>query len=85
MVPTGWDSWGKINVLRDGFEAEKVGEAWESSLARLRPVSGRMEEDMVKDEDEQGIEEMWSGVVPDLDQGLRVRLQQGHLGMEITP
>ncbi|KAI0092701.1 dynein light intermediate chain [Irpex rosettiformis] len=32
VVPTGWDSWGKIAVLRDGFEAKAWGEAWEHDL-----------------------------------------------------
>lgn len=69
MVPTGWDSWGKINVLRDGFEPGKVGESWDVSLERLGP---RREEGVVMDEEEKGIEEIWSGVVPDLEEGMRV-------------
>lgn len=32
VVPTGWDSWGKIAVLRDGFDAKAWGEAWESDI-----------------------------------------------------
>lgn len=32
VVPAGWDSWGKIAVLRDGFDAAKWGEAWEKDL-----------------------------------------------------
>ena len=32
VVPAGWDSWGKIVVLRDGFEAKMWGEAWERDL-----------------------------------------------------
>lgn len=32
IAPAGWDSWGKISVLRDGFDAEKWGEAWEKDL-----------------------------------------------------
>jgi len=31
-VPAGWDSWGKIAVLRDGFDAKMWGEAWERDL-----------------------------------------------------
>jgi dynein light intermediate chain 1 len=33
VVPAGWDSWGKISVLRDGFDAKMWGEAWERDLA----------------------------------------------------
>ncbi|KAF8592779.1 hypothetical protein K439DRAFT_1610518 [Ramaria rubella] len=32
FVPAGWDSWGKIAVLRDGFDAKGWGEAWEHDL-----------------------------------------------------
>ncbi|KAH9938017.1 dynein light intermediate chain [Fomitopsis serialis] len=34
VVPAGWDSWGKIGVLRDGFDAKTWGEAWERDLDR---------------------------------------------------
>lgn len=33
VVPAGWDSWGKISVLRDGFDAKMWGEVWERDLA----------------------------------------------------
>ncbi|KAG6845425.1 hypothetical protein H0H87_009332 [Tephrocybe sp. NHM501043] len=32
VIPAGWDSWGKISVLRDGFDAKFWGEAWERDL-----------------------------------------------------
>lgn len=32
MAPAGWDTWGKIAILRDGFDASKWGEAWEKDL-----------------------------------------------------
>lgn len=32
MAPAGWDTWGKIAILRDGFDANKWGEAWERDL-----------------------------------------------------
>jgi hypothetical protein len=32
LVPAGWDSWGKIGVLRDGFDAKLWNEAWERDL-----------------------------------------------------
>ncbi|KAG6850638.1 hypothetical protein H0H93_010830 [Arthromyces matolae] len=32
VVPAGWDSWGKISVMRDGFDAKSWGEAWERDL-----------------------------------------------------
>lgn len=33
VVPAGWDSWGKISVMREGFDARLWGEAWERDLA----------------------------------------------------
>ncbi|KZV62380.1 DLIC-domain-containing protein [Peniophora sp. CONT] len=41
VVPTGWDSWGKITLLRDGFDAKAWGEAWERALevAAGEPIS----------------------------------------------
>ncbi|KAF9534136.1 dynein light intermediate chain-domain-containing protein [Crepidotus variabilis] len=32
VVPAGWDSYGKITVLRDGFDCKMWGEAWERDL-----------------------------------------------------
>ena len=28
MVPPNWDSWGKIRVLREGFDVEAVNKGW---------------------------------------------------------
>ncbi|PIL37380.1 hypothetical protein GSI_01074 [Ganoderma sinense ZZ0214-1] len=32
VVPAGWDSWGKIGVLREGFDPKLWGEGWENDL-----------------------------------------------------
>ncbi|KAJ8506887.1 hypothetical protein ONZ45_g10663 [Pleurotus djamor] len=32
VIPAGWDSWGKIQVMRDGFDPKMWGEAWEQDL-----------------------------------------------------
>ncbi|ORX87357.1 dynein light intermediate chain [Basidiobolus meristosporus CBS 931.73] len=32
IVPSGWDSWGKIKVLRDGFDCELVSKGFEKDL-----------------------------------------------------
>lgn len=34
VVPPNWDSWGKIRVLRDGFEVEQVSNGWSSDIAQ---------------------------------------------------
>lgn len=44
LVPTGWDSWGKIRILREKFDCEKVGEGWEEDLNRTREASGEQGE-----------------------------------------
>ncbi|KAI8379892.1 dynein light intermediate chain-domain-containing protein [Choanephora cucurbitarum] len=32
MVPAGWDSWGKLRVLREGFDCEAVHQGWDSDM-----------------------------------------------------
>ncbi|KAF8265146.1 hypothetical protein EI94DRAFT_1702686 [Lactarius quietus] len=39
IVPAGRDSLGEITMLRDGFESEAWGEAWEDDLAPYAPSS----------------------------------------------
>lgn len=34
VVPPNWDSWGKIRVLRDGFDVEQVSEGWSVDIAQ---------------------------------------------------
>ncbi|KAN0060831.1 hypothetical protein ACQY0O_007490 [Thecaphora frezii] len=38
LVPSGWDSWGKIRALRDGFDCKGMGRGWEydCEFERLR-------------------------------------------------
>ncbi|KAG8952640.1 hypothetical protein FRC04_004002 [Tulasnella sp. 424] len=31
-VPSGWDSWGKVGVVREGFDCSRWSEAWENDL-----------------------------------------------------
>lgn len=58
MVPTGWDSHGKINVLRDRFDPMRVLKAWENSLSSLNNPN---------DDSEEGetVEDMWIEMIPD--------------------
>ena len=32
-MPPNWDSWGKIRVLRDGFDPETINNAWSLDIA----------------------------------------------------
>lgn len=67
LVPAGWDSWGKIMVLREGFEPERVTAAWEVSLR-----SRRGEE---VDDIEEDVEDLWEGVVPMMGEDVVVSLR----------
>lgn len=40
-VPPNWDSWGKIRVLREGFDVEAVSEGWSIDLETKFPPPGR--------------------------------------------
>ncbi|KAJ4418596.1 hypothetical protein N0V82_005482 [Gnomoniopsis sp. IMI 355080] len=40
-VPPNWDSWGKIRVLREGFDVEAVSEGWSIDLESKYPPPGR--------------------------------------------
>ncbi|KAI1806880.1 dynein light intermediate chain-domain-containing protein [Daldinia bambusicola] len=39
VVPPNWDSWGKIRVLRDGFDVETVSEGWSIDFNQPFPIS----------------------------------------------
>ena len=58
VVPAGWDSWGKIMVMRDGFEAKLWGEAWERDFK-------------AEEGDQPGAKKLYSALVP--DRGPKVR------------
>lgn len=64
VVPAGWDSWGKIAVLREGFDAKGWGEAWERDLESVN------EDENAVGDDEVGARKMYSQLVP--DQGYKV-------------
>ncbi|KAJ2929229.1 hypothetical protein H1R20_g7864, partial [Candolleomyces eurysporus] len=54
LVPAGWDSWGKIGVLRDGFDARLWNEAWERDLesdsASVEPGAKKLYAALVPDQ-----------------------------------
>lgn len=39
VVPPNWDSWGKIRVLREGFDVERVSNGWSLDLEQPFPPS----------------------------------------------
>ncbi|KAI9263502.1 dynein light intermediate chain-domain-containing protein [Helicostylum pulchrum] len=32
LVPSGWDSWGKIKILREGFDCENLSDGWDADM-----------------------------------------------------
>lgn len=60
VVPAGWDSWGKISVLREGFDAKTWGEAWERDLEEVEGQGSG----------ETGAKKLFAALVP--DQGEKV-------------
>ncbi|KAL5598942.1 hypothetical protein BROUX41_003739 [Berkeleyomyces rouxiae] len=38
LVPPNWDSWGKIRVLRDGFDVETISAAWAEDIQKPWPI-----------------------------------------------
>ena len=55
FVPPHWDSWGKIRVLREGFDVEGINAGWSIDIspgdAAVETESGAVEvyEDVIKD------------------------------------
>lgn len=64
MVPAGWDSWGKINVLREGFNPSRVQKAWEASVSRS---TSKSQPDVLESDDTEGIEDLWAAMIPDTE------------------
>ncbi|RUS16574.1 hypothetical protein BC938DRAFT_476538, partial [Jimgerdemannia flammicorona] len=57
LVPAGWDSWGKIRVLREGFDCEGVNDGWELDL--------HSEDKNAVNENAQSVKKVYEEVVPD--------------------
>ena len=62
LVPIGWDSWGKIAVLRDGFDAKLWNEAWDNDLQNESDHEGKGAE--------RGAQALYADLVP--DRGIKV-------------
>ncbi|RUP47129.1 dynein light intermediate chain-domain-containing protein [Jimgerdemannia flammicorona] len=70
LVPAGWDSWGKIRVLREGFDCEGVNDGWELDL--------HSEDKNAVNGNAQSVKKVYEEVVPDPhsdDQPLNVQPQ----------
>ncbi|KAL1841191.1 hypothetical protein VTK73DRAFT_3566 [Phialemonium thermophilum] len=54
VVPPNWDSWGKIRVLREGFDVEQISNGWSIDIGQPLPPSragGGTAEDGTEQED----------------------------------
>jgi dynein light intermediate chain 1 len=66
VVPTGWDSWGKIKVLREGFEPQEMLDLLEERLRGAREQAELGAGDG-RDEENVGLEKVCKGMIPELD------------------
>ena len=85
LVPAGWDSWGKIRILRDRYDAELVGSGWE---ADMEPEKNRLagDEGGVQGEGEKvvGAHKMYEDFIVDLDENDSVRSPSTISGFLLT-
>jgi dynein light intermediate chain 1 len=73
MVPAGWDSWGKIIVLREGFDPAAMERGWREILERM--IGGESQEAGLvggKSGVVEGLAGMWEGMIPDAERGVKV-------------
>ncbi|GAA5966064.1 hypothetical protein JCM8115_004918 [Rhodotorula mucilaginosa] len=69
LVPAGWDTWGKIKILRERFDCDACGQRWEADLEAKRRARdlegepGRVREPASAD----GLEAEYASAVVDFD------------------
>ena len=56
VVPPNWDSWGKIRVLREGFDVERASEGWSIDLDQPLPHQQRPQSSSTENGAEDGAE-----------------------------
>ncbi|GJN92050.1 hypothetical protein Rhopal_005078-T1 [Rhodotorula paludigena] len=64
LVPAGWDSWGKIKILRERFDCEACGEGWSADLEALNGTQMDGGDDLSK---RRGLKKEYEMVVVDFD------------------
>ncbi|BGO98981.1 hypothetical protein NBRC10513v2_000083 [Rhodotorula toruloides] len=67
LVPAGWDSWGKIKIMRERFDCEQAGEGWEADLERLRAGVSGAETDAAGEDTKRGLRREYEMVVVDFE------------------
>lgn len=74
LVPAGWDSWGKITAVKDGFDPAHIGATWALALSRHRKeIQGNDQRDGEDDEEVDDLRDLWEEVVPFVESGAEVR------------
>lgn len=85
MIPSGWDSWGKIAIVQESFDCHEFETLWSTSLDKERekiessvfPAKRNVHDadGLVDDQDESDtIEQVWNNVMPDVNESHLVRL-----------
>jgi dynein light intermediate chain 1 len=85
LVPAGWDTWGKIKILRERFDCDACGQRWEADLEAKRRARdlegepGRVREPASAD----GLEAEYASAVVDFDARNQVRNIKGQPGRNL--
>lgn len=76
FVPPHWDSWGKIRVLREGFDVEGINKGWNIDISTEAPEDA---------EPEGGAVEVYEDVIKDTSRNADSLALLKNGGMEVAP
>ena len=69
LVPPNWDSFGKIRVLREGFDAEKISSLWAKDISDLPETSEKVSDDQSPNNSQavafESVVAVYNSVIPD--------------------
>lgn len=70
MIPAGWDSWGKIEILKEGFNCQQISGLWDAAFGReshqYSQTNPRNTNDgLLQDDEDEDIQRIWQDVIPD--------------------
>lgn len=85
LVPPHWDSWGKIRVLREGFDVEGINLGWSADIAPSSEPEGSEAGDLEGNGEGGGATEVYEDVIKDTGrQNDHMALLKGRT-MEVMP
>lgn len=65
LIPPSWDSWGKIRVLREGFDVEGISRGWSIDVRRAPPGdAGTAERRETGFSEPKGNDQEEAGIIP---------------------